>query len=1261
MGALNNLMAFYESNGDSEFSSIIFLFVLVKACTKSFQESNFNVAKAILELFKVLFNIHAERQTAPESFFYAPIVKLAAEKIGDRKLTVSSSSCLDSICIVKDPQRVLHVATKAVDGVKSPLVHEALLVWIKTFSVNFGLAALSQGVKDVLVWILKECENNNMKVKNAARDVLGEIYTQLGPVLESFVKSSDVSSSVSSLVEKVFKDNVHDPNANQVERKLKCVTMSSSNGPKGGSGRGGNASSMLAVPTTDLMSALKSDCLDRMNDTGDKKSWRNRKEALDEVDAALGKCGGLLSTEGKAFVQLKQLAANLRLRINDSQSNLKPLAASVIGSLLSHLDDTAQAKLGPVVFPALVNAAMNDMKKTMRDAAVSALVLGTDSPNQNGGGTNASSVEAFILSLESELSDAAIKSSGLPDVLAFLTKKMETLIATNEQEKLSVHRNLAKVIVMSLLSSKSGSRSAAENLLAVCSKNGFVPSSSFDKEIGKLLPAQQRTVRSFIPKLSKQDQELVDTFKKASERPRRPGQMMSSRQTTQVGVPSNKTALQSPRAGGLPRKGGNNVSEAGVLPENPLQMSSTRSAKPKAQRLATLGKGDSWPEYSEEPSGDTLQALRKAWALFIPSTSIDVLFPQSGLRTHDDCMSGCDLLSKAIGYSRDNNDSSLLEMLDFIFKWAACAVLLRDHTSGFRKLLSTILDLFKRLDELSYVISDGEALLLLPYLLDKAGVAKFHFKEEILAIFTLVTTKKVYTSQKFGPVCMKVLEKSKSNPSRPLAAELCSIAVQSAGVSAIGKKGLVVLSSALNEETVAEAKKVYIDLFEIVVEKLKGDTDKLFSAIKPTDKVKAMIMERCGNQPVATQGSPRRSPPRKTVPPISHYSPTSGQEAPALSSSAVVTGNLRARLQKSKETKLSEESPRLPPSIDTTSGTKPPAPHSPRTPSTDTMYNEIMTDINFMTKSDECKASDIVRGTDAIQLLSTVISTKERSLLDPIQEGAFREKIESDYNTCMLTVASALNFAFDYGGKNAPLPTALINQTVTALSLLLRMQCCSSEMKQKTVEYLVNVTVSALLDERMHIDQNIMRATNKVAMRAVLSPSLDSSLNALISVQVSVIDPQEGNTTSNKFRSKFSRVVEKLLKKAIKDRIDSSPSNPFGELEELGSLLASIDWMIETIEDVARIGCGPEELLTPSTSMTRHLLLELVRCNHREVRETVEDLGNDVKFIEPLLRGCEQELGLQPPPPVVVPSSSGDSSFRQRLEALKRQRESNVN
>ncbi len=68
MVALNNLATHYENNGDQQFSSIASLFVLVKACTKSFQESNFNVAKAILELCKALFNIYADRQAAQEAF-----------------------------------------------------------------------------------------------------------------------------------------------------------------------------------------------------------------------------------------------------------------------------------------------------------------------------------------------------------------------------------------------------------------------------------------------------------------------------------------------------------------------------------------------------------------------------------------------------------------------------------------------------------------------------------------------------------------------------------------------------------------------------------------------------------------------------------------------------------------------------------------------------------------------------------------------------------------------------------------------------------------------------------------------------------------------------------------------------------------------------------------------------------------------------------------------------------------------------------------
>ena len=258
----------------------------------------------------------------------------------------------------------------------------------------------------------QECESTNMKVRKAALDVMGVLHHQLGPFIQAFVKSKDIQ--ISSL-EKTFSDNPHDTSDQNMERKMKCITLSDPSNSSQGSSKS-NMSSILSIPTTDLMAALKSDCLERINKLEGKNAWKLRKEAMEEVKTSLSKCGGLIATEGKALSSLKQLFLALRSRLNDSQSNLKPISATLIGSLLNHVDGDSQAKLGKIVFPALTNAAMNDMKKTMKDAAVSSLSMGTERPKQNGGGTNPPAIECFIVCLESELSDAALKSTGLPDV-----------------------------------------------------------------------------------------------------------------------------------------------------------------------------------------------------------------------------------------------------------------------------------------------------------------------------------------------------------------------------------------------------------------------------------------------------------------------------------------------------------------------------------------------------------------------------------------------------------------------------------------------------------------------------------------------------------------------------------------------------------------------------------------------------------------------------------------------------------------------------
>lgn len=156
MEALNRLTDFIKTNKEKELIEFIpSLFVLVKESTSSFKESNFNVTKAILNFFAALFeDIYMKLTKVPDSFLIAPAVKVAVEKMSDRKLSEASISCLDSLCVIKDPQKVILPLIKNISEIKSPLAHEAILNWFKSFCTDFGAALLSGSMQDILAWIL---------------------------------------------------------------------------------------------------------------------------------------------------------------------------------------------------------------------------------------------------------------------------------------------------------------------------------------------------------------------------------------------------------------------------------------------------------------------------------------------------------------------------------------------------------------------------------------------------------------------------------------------------------------------------------------------------------------------------------------------------------------------------------------------------------------------------------------------------------------------------------------------------------------------------------------------------------------------------------------------------------------------------------------------------------------------------------------------------------------------------------------------------
>lgn len=148
---------------------------------------------------------------------------------------------------------------------------------------------------------------------------------------------------------------------------------------------------------------------------------------------------------------------------------------------------------------------------------------------------------------------------------------------------------------------------------------------------------------------------------------------------------------------------------------------------PKAHRISK--QRDHLPEYPEEPSGkDTLYDLKRTWAPLLPHSSVEILFPTAGIKVQDDASLGCELLSRGIDMLIENEEEEVvLNQVDLIIRWYACALCSRETTKGMQSLVSFLTNLAAILRDRKYHLTDSESFMLLPYLLEKAGAAKVSF------------------------------------------------------------------------------------------------------------------------------------------------------------------------------------------------------------------------------------------------------------------------------------------------------------------------------------------------------------------------------------------------------------------------------------------------------------------------------------------------------------------------------------------------------
>lgn len=547
--------------------------------------------------------------------------------------------------------------------------------------------------------------------------------------------------------------------------------------------------------------------------------------------------------------QLVDLMRLIRERLSDTQINLRPTAARLAGTFLSVVDKKSQATLGKIIHPGLLNAAMNDIKKPMRDASLASIRSGITMASIEGEGTNVLALEVLAVAVVGEVNEAAIRAGGLPDVLLLLDSVAEdfpNLDNVSSSRGQSLGEKFAATIVDCLTSSKADTRSAGSSLLEKSVQNGVIGLGSIRKATEKLKPASQRALGPLIAKISKSAPSAVQT-----EKENRPS-MKESVSSAPRGA-SNSASTVAGRSGNEAKKPSKREANHGpqeLVGSGSSGMASEKHKHPLESRSGSVPaashKDIIWTEFPEEPSGSILGNLKRFWAPHISPSTASALFPTSGIRKQDDARNGCEVLLKATSIDRSNGTQFVQDQFGLILRWLVFALCSRETTTGLLEILAVVQDTLSYAIERNYELNDDEALILIPYLLEKASNAKGRFVVTYEEIQKTIRSESLLPVKRLGAVvCASMIDSAPHAKARALACQTCIPCVEHAGLAGISKKGVLGAAKFLSQETTMY-RVSGLDLLEVVLGKMNGDIHRLVRICGPSlsDKGRSMLDER---------------------------------------------------------------------------------------------------------------------------------------------------------------------------------------------------------------------------------------------------------------------------------------------------------------------------------------------------------------------------------------------------------------------------------
>ncbi|KAK6932524.1 CLASP N-terminal domain [Dillenia turbinata] len=699
-----------------------------------------------------------------------------SERVADIKTRTHAMKCLTTFCEAVGPGFVFKRLYKIMKEHKNPKVLSEGLLWMVSAVDDFGVSHLE--LKDLIDF----CKDTGLQssaaaTRNATIKLIGAVHKFVGPDIKGFL--SDVKPALLSALDAEYEKNPFEGSSAAPKKTVRTSDLSSA----------ASAGGLDGLPREDISGKITPTLLKSL----ESPDWKIRLESIEAVNKILEEAHKL------------ELFGALRGRLYDSNKNLIMATLSTIASIASAMGPPVEKSSKGILSDVL--KCLGDNKKHMRECTLTTLESWVSAVH----------LEKMVPYITTALTDAKLGAEGRKDLFDWLSKQLSGLSAFPD----SAH--LLKPAASAMADKTSDVRKAAETcmgeILRVCGQ----------EIVMKNMKDLQGPALALVLERLKLPSSLHESFDATRANPvgLKSGSRIGKPSSNGPGDRASRTGSRSTSSRVTTTKGSRPeslMSAQDIAVQSQPLINIKDSNKDERERIVV--RRFKFEELRFEQIQDFENDLVKYFREDLHRRLLSPDFKKQ--------VDGLEILQKAL----PSVGREIIEVLDILLKWFVLRFC-ESNTTCLLKVLEFLPELFETLRGEGYIMTEAEASIFLPCLMEKSGHNIEKVREKLRELIKQIVL--IYSAAKSFPYIVEGL-RSKNNRTRIECVDLIGYLVDNHGAEIIGQLKSLQLVASLTAERDGELRKAALNTMATGYKILGDDIWKFVG--KLTDAQRSMLDDR---------------------------------------------------------------------------------------------------------------------------------------------------------------------------------------------------------------------------------------------------------------------------------------------------------------------------------------------------------------------------------------------------------------------------------